>query len=173
MVRTLFNILGRQRAVVRLFIIVLVLLILLFLAGERALITNVVTGTFPLWLFLSILPTLFVSFFTSSGHLLTMHYLLTTLLLGVYLLLVHHIFIKERYLSFKSMGAGLAGLLGISLGLSCLSCGALAGLLLISVFGASAASLAFLHTTSLFFLLGEALLVIAIALALAAIRRFE
>lgn len=169
MLRTLLKILGRPRELVRLFATFLVLLVLVFLVGERAFVAHVITGNFPLWLFLSILPTLFVSFFIGNGYVLTIHYLVISLLLSIYIVLVRHIFIERRFISFKSMTVGLTGLVGISLGLSCLSCGALAGLFLASLFGASAAGATLFHNTALFLIFGEALLIVAIGLVLAAL----
>ena len=91
----------------------------IFIFIERQFLTNVVTGDFPILLFIEILPAFFFNFLTSD-NLLTIHYLIISSLLSVYVMLLWHMFVSMRYISFSSLGISLAGLAGITLGVTCI-----------------------------------------------------
>ena len=144
----------------------------IFIFIERQFLTNVVTGDFPILLFIEILPAFFFNFLTSD-NLLTIHYLIISSLLSVYVMLLWHMFVSMRYISFSSLGISLAGLAGITLGVTCISCGAVAGLLLISTLGVLSLPVTLAENTSLFLIGGEFLLILSILLLVFTLRKFN
>lgn len=143
----------------------------LFIFAERALIYDVITGTFPLTLFLTILPGIFSNFFFADGGTLATHYVIISLLFGMYITLLLEIFLRRKYVSLSSLSGSVAGLVGISLGVSCLSCGVLGEILLFSIIGALTSSTFIALESQLFLILGELLLLASVVLALEAIKR--
>lgn len=172
-VQTVYSILFRQTKFTTLLLIFVGILSLLFIILERLFILNVVVGDFPLELFIAILPSMLLNFLFGEGVLMLTHYLFISFLLTTYLVLLTHIFIRMRYLSFSSMTVGIAGLFGITLGVTCLSCGALAGVVLISALGAFTSSSTLLSSSSTFLIIGEMLLILSIVLVTFTINRFS
>lgn len=144
----------------------------LFLFVERSFFVNVATGDFPLWLFLKILPTIVIEFALSDLSMFA-HYILIAFLIALYAILIRHMFVTMRYVSIRSLSVSVAGMFGITLGVACLSCSALAGLILASALGALSLPITLVHNSHLFLLVGEGLLVLSIILLLAAIRRIQ
>lgn len=173
MFRTLIHVLARPSAVAQFILFVPIVLLLLFVAIEWPFIANVLAGTFPPDLFFAILPTLVHEFLFGEDLLAALHHTTIAVLASIYLILLLYLFSHKRYLSLKSIGVSVAAFAGISLGIVCLSCGALAGLVLVSVLGVSAAPFLALHNSSLFFFASELLLLLSIILVLVVIRRFE
>ena len=158
-------------AILRLAILVPVVFLFLFLFVERGFITNIIAGDFPLWLFSRILPSLAYDFLFSNIA-LSIHYTLISILLSIYLLLVVHVF-RNGYVSAASIGTSALGLVGITIGVSCISCGALAGIFLVSALGAFSLPLTLIHSNMIFLVTGEILLSASIGLVLYTIARFE
>lgn len=88
-------------------------------------------------------------------------------------MLLWHMFVSMRYISFSSLGISLAGLAGITLGVTCISCGAVAGLLLISTLGVLSLPVTLAENTSLFLIGGEFLLILSILLLVFTLRKFN
>ncbi|MEX0918267.1 MAG: hypothetical protein WDZ93_03885 [Candidatus Paceibacterota bacterium] len=169
MLRTLNTILHSPGTLRFMCVLWVISFLTLFVFVERSFFINVFTGDFPLWLFLKILPTIFSEFATSDITML-LHYLTISLLLALYLTILRYMFVTMHFISLRSIGISVAGVFGITLGVACLSCGALAGLLLISALGALSLPLTLLHNSTLFLLAGEGLLVLGIILILATVR---
>jgi hypothetical protein len=126
-----------------------------------------VTGAFPLQLFVDILPAVIYNFFFPQYfEYVIIHYLILATLFGMYLTLVIDMFKGGRFVSFSSLSVGVASLFGISLGVTCLSCGIVGGYLVLSVVTALSTA-GFVGEESIFFLvLGELLLILSIFLLL-------
>lgn len=146
------------------------ILALLFLFLQRSFLLNTLVGDFPPQLLAAILPTLVREFFFADT-LMTIHYLLIALLASVYVVLLVYLFRTRRHISLAGMGVGFAGLLGISLGVTCISCGALAGLLLVSALGASSVPALLSHENIWLLVVGEALLGTSVLIVLYAVKR--
>lgn len=162
----------RLSALFSIAVLFVIFLFLLFIFTEKLFFLNVIQGNFPLPLFIKILPTLFSNFLFDKPE-ISVHYLVVVTLLAIYVHLLIYVFKNMRYVSVSSMSVGLAGLLGVSLGVSCLSCGAIAGILLVSVLGASSASTLFLLNSPFFLFLGEGLLFLSIILVLYTIKKYR
>jgi hypothetical protein len=170
--RTLTEVLGTWRARITFFLLFILAIAVLFLFVERTFLYNVATGGFPLWLWVDILPTM-IDQFLFADPILSIHYLTIALLASAYTALLVRLFVTKRYLSLKSFGMGIAGFFGISLGISCLSCGALAGLAIVSLFGVSAAPAFLLHHSTYFLIVGEVLLAASVGLLGYTVARFN
>lgn len=172
--RTIFTIICGQPSTFISFIAWLVFsVLLLFILDSYQLLANVLNGDFPLWLFVSILPTLLLNFLVTSSPLVLFHRILISILLSVYLTLLTYVFVHKRYFSFSSFSVSIAALFGITLGITCLSCTALAGIILVSTLGSFAVVPFLLHHESLFLIAGELLLLISIGALVVVVRRFE
>ena len=168
----LLDILNTRFGVVSLILSSFISLFVLFLFTERMFFSSALSTTFPLDLFIQLLPQIFYTFLFGKGVVLLLHYIFTSLLLGVYVTLILYIFVRKRYFSFTSFSTSLLGLVGITFGISCLSCGALAGFILLSMFGTGSA-LFLLHNNFVFLIVGEALLLLSIYVTLSTIKKLR
>ena len=171
MVRTLVTVLGTRRALSGLFLLFPATLVLLFLVVKHTFILNLIAGDFPLWLFSRILPSLAYDFLLGNA-VLAAHFVLIAFLLSTYLLLAIHLF-RTHHFSIASIGTSIAGVAGISLGVTCISCGALVGIFLVSVLGVLSLPVTLIHHSSVFLVIGELLLATSIVLVLYTITKFE
>lgn len=146
----------------------------LFLFSERALLSDVLAGDFPLELFVHILPAVLSNFFLSPDFEYALaHYLLLATLSGMYLTMVVDMFSKKGFISFSSLSVSLAGFFGVTLGITCLSCSILGGYLAFSVLTALS-TVGFVGKESLFFLvLGELLLLASILLLVVGVAKIS
>ena len=144
----------------------------LFIFTERLFFLNVFIGNFPLHLFLSIIPDIFNNFLFGKGYIIFLHYILIAILFSIYATLILYIFLQKKYFSLSSFSISIAGIVGISFGISCISCGALAGLLLLSMAGSFTSTALVIQNNGLFLFFGEGLLLMSIVLALLSIKRF-
>lgn len=131
------------------------------------------TGVLPFDLLQKLLPSLWTQFVIGGGYVMLFHYLFISFLLSVYATLLSYIFFKKKVFSLSSFSTSLLGLVGISLGITCLSCGALAGLILFSAFGALTSSFLLSLNNQIFILAGEGLLVISIGVVLLTLKRLK
>lgn len=148
-----------------------VVFIFLFVFSEVQLIASVLQDNFPLPLFFRILPDLVSAFLFDSGPTALTSYILTAFLFCVYFTLLFEIFVNKKYFSILSLPSSILSLVGVSLGITCLSCGFVGGLVLLSLFGigSSTVLLSFDGSSYLFFSLG--LIMISIIIALYTIKK--
>lgn len=142
----------------------------IFLFTTRTFLTGVISGDFPLLLFLEITPILLLDFLFSDLVSLT-HYLIISFLLSTYLVLLQYIFLTKRFLSLSSMGTSLAGLMGVALGVTCISCGTLAGILLVSTLSAFSLPVAISYNSDVFLIGAEVLLFFSIFLLIFTLKK--
>ncbi|MEX0917460.1 MAG: hypothetical protein WDZ90_02995 [Candidatus Paceibacterota bacterium] len=147
-------------------------LFLLFVFVKREIVVDLLLGSFPPALFFSLLPVLISNFAFGTEGLLA-HYLGISLLFGVYATLLKYLFFQKRLISLSSLSVGVLGMAGITLGISCISCGAIGVLLLLSVIGVASSSALILTNSFFFLVIGESLLVASIALILIIIKRLS
>ncbi len=132
-----------------------------------------VTGVLPFDLLVKLLPSLWAQFVTGGGYIMLFHYLFISFLLSMYAMLISYIFFKKKIFSVSSFSTSLLALVGISLGITCLSCGALAGLILFSAFGAITSSFFVSLNSQIFIIAGEALLIVSIGVVLLTLKRLR
>lgn len=148
-------------------------LFILFLFAEMQLILSTVTGQFPFFLFIAILPDLLKAFLFEVDFAILLNYILTAFLFSIYLTLLFEIFINKKYFSLLSIPSSLLSLAGISLSITCLSCGFAGGLLVLSLIGIGSSSFLFTLSNSFYMLMSQFLILISIIIVLYTIRKFE
>ena len=145
----------------------------LFWLSETYFFSQALNGSYSLSLFVRLLPDVFGDFLLQDGLLMTFHYIIIAGLFGVYLRLITYALFVKKYFSIKSFTTSIVSLFGITLGVTCLSCGALAAVLVVTFFGVGAGVALISVGNAWFFLISELLLVVSIVLALKTIERFS
>jgi hypothetical protein len=150
----------------------IVLIVVLLLITNATLIISVAEGHLPFLYLISVTPLLIADFFTAEDF-LTLHYILFSLLASFYYVTMRAILISKSFPDTKSFVLGALGVVGISIGVSCISCGLLAGYLLLSTSSAVVAGVILFANTPTLFLFGAHLsLAIALVSALYSYKKF-
>lgn len=152
-------------------LLTLTVFLLFFVFSEIQIFIAVLTGDFPPSLFLTILPQLLNAFLFESGNLRLLNYLLTASLFAIYLTLLFKIYTQKKYLSFLSIPSSLLSLIGISFGITCLSCGVVGGLFLLSLLGFGSSTFLLSIDTSLFTLVSQIMMFVSIVIALFTLKK--
>ncbi len=156
------------------FVISFLVFLALFFFSESTLLLGVISGAFPFSLFLNILPGILASLFTAEAGWILVHYIVISLLIGVYVTVLLSLFSqKKNSLSFKSLSTGVFALVGVSLGITCLSCGVIGSIILISLLGTSVSSFLLTTDSTLFFFIAEILLIVSIFLLINVAKKFK
>lgn len=171
MLRVLLSTLRQQANIWTFLVLVPIVALVFFCLIEFAFLASVIHGSFPLALLVDILPSLAYEVFLGGGTAQTVHYLTIILLFSAYLTLILHIFVRRRVFSLSGFSMSALGLLGISLGVSCVACGALVGAILFSVVGATASSFILTLEDTIYLFVGELLLTGSILLVTRAIQK--
>lgn len=93
------------------------------------------------------------------------HFLLIALLGGVYLTIIRYLIKHIKHVSSRSIVTSVLGYAGVSIGLSCIGCGAAYVVLLLSLFGASGSLVLITSAQPYLLLAGELALLASIILA--------
>ena len=101
------------------------------------------------------------------------HFLLIALLGGVYLTVIRYLVTHIKKISSRSIVTSVLGYAGVSIGLSCIGCGAAYIVLLLSLFGASGSLVLIASAQPYLLLAGELALLASIILAYRSLRRLE
>jgi len=145
----------------------LCIFVLAFVLTELSFILSLVLNNMPI----SLLYEQFTAFLANETVYPVGHFILIAILGGMYINLLRYTFIERRFFSRKSFLTSSLGVLGVSIGLSCISCGTAALIILLSFLGASG-SLALLSSTQPYILLlGELALALSIFLAVTSLKR--
>lgn len=169
--RVFTSVFSERSTLARLFTTFACAMLALFILGQLEFLSEVVRGNFPVDLFIEIFPSLLIGFFGKSGIEMLVHYFAISLLFGIYVTLLLHIFRTRRYLSFSSMTVSIAALVGVSIGVTCISCGAIVGIMLASLVGAAVSTSLIAIDQQVYLIAGELLLILSIYLVLLALKR--
>lgn len=170
MTELIFEIFSNKKTSLLTLLLLVVVFVLFFIFSEIQLFIAVLNGDFPVSLLATILPQLFQAFIFESGYVKVLNYLVTSLLFAVYLTLLFKIY-TNKYFSFLSIPTSILSLLGIGLGISCLSCGVVGGLLLLSLVGLGSSTFLLSIDTQLYILMSQVMMVISITIALLTLKK--
>lgn len=146
----------------------LFLLLIFFILAELEFIVSI----FQLGMPVPVLWELTKAFLTDNTVHPIGHFVLIALLGGFYLNTLRYILLSKHYVSRGSFLTSALGYLGVSVGLSCLGCGAAYLALLLSFFGVSSSLLLITAAQPYLLLLGELTLLVSIILVLRSLRSF-
>lgn len=149
---------GRRIFVVSFFCV----LAIIFLLDQYSVWMDVISGHFPFSLLIQTFPLVLYDFWYGTSYTFLAHYFFISFLLATYISLMIFLFVEKRFFSLASFGSSLLSLLGVSAGIFCLSCGALAGVLTFSILGLTASTVLLAINPIVFFYVAEVLLLISI-----------
>lgn len=168
----LYNVFSSPGSQISLLMAFVFFLFLFFVLSEIDFFGKLLDPSFNLHLFISLLPAVFTSFLLGGGYVIFAHYLFIAFLLAIYVCLFYVAFFTKKIFSFKSLTSSVASFFGLAIGVTCISCGAIAGVALMSVFGALGATVITQLDSLIFLFLGEIGLAISIYLLLKALSRY-
>jgi len=144
----------------------------LLLILQWSFLTDLYRGDITPVFYIQLLPDIVISVIQHISTALLFLYAINIVLFSIYLTFFYYIFIYKKFFSISTLSTNVASIFGISLGISCISCGAIAGTILVSIFGSTASSV-LLFQSGIFLAIGELLLILSIILSLITIRKFE
>lgn len=146
---------------------------LLFLWYEWSIVQSVLEGSLSMGAGIALIPALVESFVHQAGAVLVSHLVVVTLLFALYVTLLVGLFLTFRYISVSSLAAGMLSMIGMSVGITCVSCGALGFLVLTSLAGVGLSAGLFLQENYVFFWLAELVLLGSIYMVWSVRRRLR
>jgi hypothetical protein len=145
------------------------ILVLLLVVVEFSFLYAVVTNGMPI----SILWELFSAFVQGDTIYPLGHFFLISILGGIYLTVIWCLVRRTKHVSPGSIITSMLGYVGISIGLSCIGCGAAYVVLLLSLFGASGSLLLVATAQPYLLVAGELILLVSIILAYRSLQRLQ
>lgn len=163
--KTAHTVLFSSRGIRALIFWFLLTFLFIFIVAEIDLVTDVLSGTFPVDVFLTIVPSIFYSFLVSSGLSYIAHIVFICILVAIYITTLFFIFFDKKVVPLSSIPTSVFGLIGITVGSVCVACGGTIVLLLFSGLGFAASStLFYVLDSQIILFVTEALLMVSILL---------
>jgi len=147
----------------------LVIFICLFIISHTSLIYTLISSTLPL----ALLIDAFVSFIKGDSIHSLFQYILIATLGGIYINTIRYVFLHKNYFSKGSFVTSLFSTVGIAIGISCISCGFAALILVFSFFGISSSFVLLSIAQPYMLPAGIAILIASIVLSLISLDRLN
>lgn len=137
----------------------------LFVLSEWVLLSSAIVATMSLGTIVTLMSTVAFDFINPQSNVLFWYYASSSVLITVYLRVVVALFAAKGMVSLSSVTLSTLGMMGVSVGVFCISCGVIGGYILLSIITAITAGVFLGHEQQFLLGFGNFLLLASIAVA--------
>jgi hypothetical protein len=149
----------------RVFLLWLVVVGFLFTLSEWSLLSSMVLSGMSPVAMLNLWATISMDFISPYSNVLFWYYATSSVLITWYLRVLYVLLSQKRTVSFSSISLSTLGVMGVSVGVFCISCGVIGGYVLLSVITVVTAGVFLGYEQQFLFGIGNLLLVVSIVVA--------